>query len=624
VCHNGTSIGIVRFACAAAIATLAASGQIQPDWRKIGLPAVELSLAAPATGPVAQVWYSPDGTQLFARMASGQTFVTTDFESWSPATALPPVTQPVTALRLPESGARPMIAIADPSHLYSLGQQLFRSSDGGVSWTNLTQNQRNSVVGSGQHSVAVSPVDADQLVLANDFGVWRSLDGGLTWAGLNQGLPNLPVRRILSTPSGTHGFEIETAGLGALELPPGGSLWLPMSDTTIAQETALMGRYSGITGALITATAASGTTVYAGSSDGRIWVSLDGGATFRISRTETAGPVERFYVDPNEPSLALAALGGNGPHVLRTTSSGSLWDDLTGNLADAPVHGITAERAAGAVYVATDQGVFLARTDLQNATVPAVNWVRVSSGLPSAPAWDVRLDPAGVQLYTALDGYGIYATQAPHRRWNLRVVSTADFAPHPAAPGALLSVMGGRVSAARGGDLNYPVLSAADSGSQIQVPFEAVGPNVALSLETKTGTVMVGLPVQPAAPAIFVGTDGVPMIYDADSSLPLDAQNTAHSNGRIQILATGLGKVRPDWPTNLAAPTQNPPAVVAPVQVYLDGMPLEVTSATLAPLTIGFYIVEAQLPSITNLGTSDLYITADGQDSNHVQIVVEP
>ncbi|HEY7392369.1 MAG TPA: hypothetical protein VH640_27870 [Bryobacteraceae bacterium] len=607
------------------MAALAASGQIQPDWRKIGSPAVELSLAAAATGPVAQVWFSADGTRLFARTASGQTFVTADFESWSPAAnVLPPVTQSAAAVRLPEAGAQTIIAAADPSHLYSLGRQLFRSEDGGRSWINLTQNRGTSVVGGGQRSVAVSPADADQLVLANDFGVWRSLDSGLTWAGLNQGLPNLPVRRILSTPSGTHGIEIETAGLGGLELPPGGSLWLPMSDTAAAQEAALMARYSGITGASITAAAASGATVYAGSSDGRIWVSLDGGATFRISRTETAGPVERFYVDPKEPGLALAALGGIGPHVLRTTSSGSLWDDLTGNLGNAPVHGITAERAAGAVYVATDQGVFLTRTDLQNATVPVVNWVRLSAGLPSAPAWDVRLDPAGVQLYAALDGYGVYATQAPHRRWNLRVVSTADFAPHPAAPGALLSVVGGRVSAARGGDLNYPVLSASDTGSQIQVPFEAVGPNVALSLETNTGKVTVGLPVQPAAPAIFVGTDGAPMIYDADSSLLLDPHNTAHSNGRIQILATGLGKVRPDWPTNLPAPAQNPPAVVAPVQVYLDGMPLQVTSATLAPFNIGFYIIEAQLPSITNLGTSELYITADGRESNRVQIVVEP
>jgi hypothetical protein len=31
-----------------------------------------------------------------------------------------------------------------------------------------------------------------------------------------------------------------------------------------------------------------------------------------------------------------------------------------------------------------------------------------------------------------------------------------------------------------------------------------------------------------------------------------------------------------------------------------------------------------QLPSIANYGAMDLYVTADGQESNHVQIVIEP
>ena len=31
-----------------------------------------------------------------------------------------------------------------------------------------------------------------------------------------------------------------------------------------------------------------------------------------------------------------------------------------------------------------------------------------------------------------------------------------------------------------------------------------------------------------------------------------------------------------------------------------------------------------QLPAINNLGTSALYLTADGQESNHVQLVIEP
>ncbi|HYL95654.1 MAG TPA: hypothetical protein VET69_07610, partial [Terriglobales bacterium] len=64
---------------------LSAAGQPQPEWRKVGSPAVELMLASPATGPVAQVWFSPDGSRLMARTASGRTFVTSDFEDWVPS-----------------------------------------------------------------------------------------------------------------------------------------------------------------------------------------------------------------------------------------------------------------------------------------------------------------------------------------------------------------------------------------------------------------------------------------------------------------------------------------------------------------------------------------------------------
>jgi uncharacterized protein (TIGR03437 family) len=602
---------------------------MRPDWRKVGSSSVELALASAATGPVRQVWFSPDGDQLFARTDAGRTFVTIDFETWSPvAGAVPPVPegllQPAEPARLPEAGALAVVAAPDRGHIYAIGQHLSRSDDGGRSWTNLTQFRSDSVVGTGQHSLAVSPADTNQLVLANDYGVWRSMDGGLTWAGLNQFLPNLAARRILATQGGTSGTRIVAEGLGTLELPPGSAAWFPASNAQQTAEEALLAQYSKLTGAPITAMGAGGSTVYAGAEDGRIWVSLDGGATFRISRTETSGAVARFYVDAAEPRVALAALSGSGPRVLRTTSSGTLWDDLTGNLPDGPVHGITADRVAGAVYTATDRGVFLARIDLENATLPAANWVSLREGLPATTAWDVRLDPAGVQLYAAIDGYGVYATAAPHRLWNLRIVSTADFTARPAAPGALLSVIGGRVNTAQGGDLSYPVLSASDRESQIQVPFEAVGPNVALSLETNAGRVTLGLPVQPVAPAIFVGSGGVPMLYDADTGLPLDTRNTAHSNGRIQILATGLGRVRPDWPTNLPAPHQNPPAVAASVKIYLDGSPLQVTRATLAPDFIGFYLIEAELPPIANLGTSELYISADGQESNRVQIVVEP
>jgi uncharacterized protein (TIGR03437 family) len=131
--------------------------------------------------------------------------------------------------------------------------------------------------------------------------------------------------------------------------------------------------------------------------------------------------------------------------------------------------------------------------------------------------------------------------------------------------------------------------------------------------------------LRPVSPAIFVANvDGAPMVMDADSGLLLDAGNPARSGARIQILATGLGRVRPDWPTGLAAPLENVPKVVAPLRVTLDRNPLEVTRATLAPGYVGFYVVEAQLPDVVNAGPAELMLEAGGQQSNPVRIYLQP
>ncbi|MCL4401609.1 MAG: hypothetical protein M1436_02945 [Acidobacteria bacterium] len=603
-----------------------ALGQAVPDWRKVGNTAVDLMLAAPVTGPVDAVWFSADGTQLFARARSGNVYETLDFESWIPAgNAVPPADPeaPVSAQRLPVAGAK--LVAGGRGRDYALAKDLYRSDDGGRTWTDLTSFQGESVIGPGQHSLAVALNEPNELVVSNDFGVWRSMDGGFSWSGLNQDLPNLMVRRIVATPAGAAGLQILVEGLGVVEWQPGNSSgWQLASAPALEAEARDRRTFSAALAADISAVAASGDNIYAGASDGRIWVSFDPACSWTSSRQASGNPVEKIFVDPVEPRVALAALGGSGRHVLRTTNNGTFWDDLTSNLPDVPAYGIAADRGSGAVYVAMQDGVFFARTDLENAAQASVSWFSLSDRLPHAPARDVRLDAAGNQLYVALEGYGIYATAAPHRASTLRLVNAADFSSRPAAPGSLLSVWGGRISAATAGGLHFPVLAASDSESQIQVPFEAVGPKVSLELNAASGHFAFGLPVQPVSPAIFVSRDGIPMLLDADSGLMLDAHNVAHSNSRIQILATGLGKVRPDWPTGLAAPLENPPEVAATVTAFLDRAPVEVTRAVLAPGYVGFYLIELQLPAIVNAGPAELYIDAGGQESNRVQVFLEP
>src|SRR5215471_3692074 len=203
MCRTDTTLRItlrliagLAVCCGLGLAQAPASPAIRSAaiWRKLGNDSVAMSLAGPAGGPVAAVWYSDQGDRLFVRTRSGQILESSDFSTWT-AIVTPSSPQPADRpifenIRLPEPAARLQWV---GSRLYSLGSNLQVSEDAGQTWTNLTAFHRESVIGSGQHSVAVSPQDSRQIVVANDFGVWKSTDAGLSWSGLNEDLPNLPI-----------------------------------------------------------------------------------------------------------------------------------------------------------------------------------------------------------------------------------------------------------------------------------------------------------------------------------------------------------------------------------------------------------------------------------------------
>jgi uncharacterized protein (TIGR03437 family) len=641
MCHKVTILGrgwvaglllsaLLGGAMVSAQTALRTSDRLRPDWRRIGNSALELSLASLASGPADRVWFASDGSLLYVRTRSGMVFQTRDFERWQPSSAAPPPLPPDAAV---SSGAPPAdvraVRAGISGRLYAYGGQVYRSDDGGAAWANLTAYQRESIIGGGMTDLAVSPRDPDEVVVSNQFGVWRSLDGGVSWTGLNEALPNLPARRFRGLPQGSRGVRVIVQDRGAIEWAPGEKqAWRPVRDSEATQEIAARHALSESLGAEITALSQAGDIWYAGASDGRIWVSMDRGRDWRTPWQAEGGPVQDIFTDPKDPRVALAALateagGVGGQRLLRTLNAGQFWDDLTSDLPETRAHAVTADPSTGTVYLATDRGVFFTRADLL-AAGPPTSWTPLAGNLPAAPALDVKLDPEGNQLFVLLQGYGIYATLAPHRIGNLRLVNAADLSQRPAAPGSLLSVLGGRIQAARAGELVFPVLAASQTESQIQVPFEAQGRSVALAVEEGSRRVLLGLPLQNVSPAIFVDREGTPLVLNADSGVLLDAMNPARSNSRVQILTTGLGKVRPDWPTGLPGPVENPPQVVVTLRAYLDRAPVEVTRAVLAAGFVGLYLVEVQLPAILNAGPAELYLEAEGLASNRVRIYLEP
>ena len=475
-----------------------------------------------------------------------------------------------------------------------------------------------SILGGTLSDAAVSPRNPEEVVVGGSNGLWRSMDGGESWSGLNDGFPNLPVQRILTPPGDGRAIHI-VAGTKEFSWMAGERLaWRVPDDSLLAREEQIRASASAALDIVVTAVAASGDVIYAGTAEGSLFFSRDRGVNWGASGLVAgAGSIERIRIDSKDANTAVAvSLSRGRARVLRTNTSGVFWEDLSGNLpATALVRGVALDRASNAIYAATDRGVFFGYTD---SGVPA--WSLVRSG----PAWDVALDVDGNQLYAAFEDSGVFGALAPHRLRDPKVVSAADRVARAAAPGSLLSVMGARVSAARIGERNAPVLAANDIESQIQVPFDATGTNVQLAASTGLGNRQFGLSLLPASPSIFVDPDGVPLVMNAETGLVLDPGAPARSGARLQILATGLGRVQPEWPTGLAAPIENAPRVVAPVGAYLERESVEVTRATLAPGYIGMYLIEVQLPAIVNRGTAELYIEAQNQQSNRVRIYLEP
>src|ERR1700680_3023790 len=76
---------LLLWAVFAAATQLAWAQATAVEWRHIGNSAIDLALPSVATGAVDRVWYSENGSSLYARTASGRIFETSDFENWKRA-----------------------------------------------------------------------------------------------------------------------------------------------------------------------------------------------------------------------------------------------------------------------------------------------------------------------------------------------------------------------------------------------------------------------------------------------------------------------------------------------------------------------------------------------------------
>ena len=367
--------------------------------------------------------------------------------------------------------------------VYFGGIQLFGSSDGGQSFTPIGNN-----VHVDHHAIAFDAADPRIVFAGSDGGVYRSADGGWSWTSLNTNLEltqfygglsaradaldivmggtqdngtveyrnGTPWPRVLGgdggftaidpgdpgiayaetqwsrgsgysgprrrdTPTGP--FNLRVSGIAlddrALFIPPlvpdparpavlyFGTYRLYRTMDRGDTWTAISGDLSRSAGSgVVSAIAPSRRdpqTIYVGTSDGHVQVTRDGGATWtpRIAGLPNRY-IEDFAVDPADERHAYVVVSSFGSgHVFRTQDAGVTWTDVSGNLPNMPVNAV-ALLPTGELYVGTDLGVF-------HGAPGGNTWTPFTAGFPNVAVYDLLLHEATGTLLAATHGRGVFA-----------------------------------------------------------------------------------------------------------------------------------------------------------------------------------------------------------------------
>ncbi|HEX5045280.1 MAG TPA: hypothetical protein VFV75_20455 [Candidatus Polarisedimenticolaceae bacterium] len=248
----------------------------------------------------------------------------------------------------------------------------------------------------------------------------RSVDGGATFVSATAGIDltervqwNAPLVLDPQAPSTlytgrTRVYRSEDAGLS----------WSPVSPDLTASS-ALSGAHtrSGQAHAVgpirlaISALAVSPVdrdVLWAGTDSGRLWVSeTRGGSWTDVSPPGVAAWITDIEPDPVDPRRAYVALNGNrtgdrAPHIRETSDLGASWADRAGDLPQAPVNALKADRDwRGRLFVGTDLGVYVSDDG-------GASWSVLGLGMPHVVVMDLVRHQETQTLFAATYGRSLY------------------------------------------------------------------------------------------------------------------------------------------------------------------------------------------------------------------------
>jgi photosystem II stability/assembly factor-like uncharacterized protein len=274
--------------------------------------------------------------------------------------------------------------------------------------------------GEGTH-IAVDPTNSKMLYSSSFYGrLMRSEYKNGTWESKNilpkvsEGEPALRGQWMAATILSPHNPSVVYHGMQYLfRSMDGGETWEKISPDLSYNNPQQQGKLPfAIPFASITSISESPFKfgmIYAGTDDGRVHVTKDGGVTW----TEiTHGlpfnkHVSRIAASKHDEETVYLTLNGRrdddfSDYIYKSIDHGATWIDISGNVPGGPVNVIREDpKNKNVLYVGTDLGVYVSKDK-------GKTWHILGSSLPNCFVWDLIIHPRDNILVIATNGRGMY------------------------------------------------------------------------------------------------------------------------------------------------------------------------------------------------------------------------
>jgi photosystem II stability/assembly factor-like uncharacterized protein len=266
------------------------------------------------------------------------------------------------------------------------------------------------VLGGDGGPAAIDPRDAN-VIYGQSFGldIFKSTNGGSTWAPATNGIP-APERASYKTQfiaplvmDVEHPSTLLAATWRVWRTTDGAANWIPISVDLAG------GEYDGVSA--ISFGASGDPATWAGTSNGRVWVSRAGEANDWIELTAPPLPqgrfVERIAVDPSDPKRVWLGYGAaDRSNVFRSTDGGESWREAGMGLPAVPALSFAIDPQDGRrVWVGTETGLFHSKDGGER-------WYRWGSSFPAVRVDEIVFDPVFRRLRVGTYGRGVWDVSA--------------------------------------------------------------------------------------------------------------------------------------------------------------------------------------------------------------------